>query len=159
MSFRCISIDTAAAERFRQTDKDDAGDDLRRVTVWTEPGGGLSPCRHCLSPIEDGRDALLGSYHLQRPLGAYWTPSPIFVHADTCVRFDEAGTLPAFMRDIPLSVRAYDGDDQMLYDLSGLASGDEADAMIERGLNDPRARYANIHTAKFGCFLCRVEAA
>jgi hypothetical protein len=159
MSFRCISMDTAVAERFRQTGKDDADEALHRVTVRSMPGGGLSPCRHCLSPIEDGRDALLGSYHLERPLGAYWTPSPIFVHADSCARFDKARTLPEFMRGIPLSVRAYDADDQMVYDLSGLASGAEADAMIERGLADGRARYANIHTAKFGCFLCRVEAA
>jgi len=159
MSFRCVSMDSAAVERFRQTGKDDAGADLRRVTVERVPGGGLSPCRHCLTPIEDGRDALLGSYHLERPLGAYWTPSPIFVHADSCDRFDAAGTLPEFMHGIPLSVRAYDGDDQMVYELSGLAEGADANAMIERGLGDGRARYANIHTAKFGCFLCRVEAA
>jgi len=158
MSFHCVSMATAAAERFRQTGKDDAGDELHRVTVRSEPGGGVSPCRHCLSPIEDGRDALLGSYHLERPLGAYWTPSPIFVHADTCARFETVDALPAFMRGIPLSVRAYNADDQMIYELSDVTSGTDADALIERGLGDPRARYANIHTAKFGCFLCRVEA-
>ena len=158
MTFRCISIDTAVAERFRATGADDTGEVLRRVTVRRVAGGGLSPCRHCLSPIEDGRDALLGSYRLERPLGAYWTPSPIFVHADTCARFDAANRLPEFMHGIPLSVRAYDADDQMVYDLSDLTSGAEAEALIERGLGDERTRYANIHTGRFGCFLCRVEA-
>lgn len=157
MSFRCVSMETAVTEQFRRTGKDDAGDELRRITVQSVPGGGLSPCRHCLTPIEDGRDALLGSYHLERPLGAYWTPSPIFVHADACGRFDVSGTLPEFMHGIPLSVRVYDGEDLMLYELSGITEGPEADAMIKHGLADDRARFANIHTAKFGCFLCRVE--
>jgi hypothetical protein len=159
MSFRCISIDTAAADRFREIGKDDAGGDLCRMTVHRVEGGGAYPCRHCLGLVEEGRDALLASYHLARPLGAYWTPSPIFVHADQCPRFDEVGVLPDFMRHAILSLRAYDADDMMIYDLSDVAPGAEVDPLIERSLSDPRTRYANIHTAQYGCFLCRVEAA
>jgi hypothetical protein len=157
MDFRCIPIATAVADRFRATGVDDAGDALRRMTA-RDAAGGRYPCRHCLGIVEDGRDALLGSYRLERPLGAYWTPSPIFVHADACARFDRDGALPGFMRHTPLSVRAYDAGDQMIYDLSDVASGEDIDALIERCLGDARTRYANIHTARFGCFLCRVEA-
>jgi hypothetical protein len=159
MAYRCVSIDTEVARRFRETGCDDAGNALRRVTVRRVPGGGLSPCRHCLAPIEDGHGALLGSYSLVRPKGAYWTPSPIFVHADACARFAEDGALPDFMRRIPLSVRAYDEADQMVYDLSDAVPGAEAEALLGRALADARTRYANIHTARFGCFLCRVEPA
>jgi hypothetical protein len=159
MAYRCIPIDTVAAERFRATGRDDAGGALRRVIVKRVPGGGTYPCRHCLAPAEDGSEVLLGSFSLARPKGAYWTPSPVFVHADACPRFDESGDLPAFMRRIPLSIRAYDAADQMLYDLSDAIPGAEADALIERALGDARTQYANIHTARFGCYLCRVERA
>jgi hypothetical protein len=157
MSYRCIPIETAVADRFRWTGRDDAGAELRRVTVHRVPGGATYPCRHCLSPVEDGRDALLGSFHLEKPHGAYWTPSPVFVCADGCRQFDAAGTLPPFMRNVLLAVRAYDADDQMIYPLSDVAPGREVDALIERNLDDARTRYLNLHTARYGCFLCRVE--
>lgn len=157
MSFRCIPIETAVADRFRATGLDDAGHDLKRLTVRRVAGGASYPCRHCLDPVADGRDALLGSYHLEKPHGAYWTPSPIFVHADACERFGADGNLPAFMRNVLLSVRAYDAGDQMLYDLSDVAPGRDVDGLIERGLGDARTRYLNLHTARFGCYLCRVE--
>ncbi len=94
-----------------------------------------------------------------KPKGAYWTPSPVFVHADECERFQDGNALPPFMRKIPLSVRAYDAADQMIYDVSDAVPGAEVDGLLERALGDARTRYANIHTARFGCFLCRVEAA
>jgi len=157
MSYRCIPIETAVADRFRWTGRDDAGEDLRRVTVHRVAGGATYPCRHCLSPVEDGRDALLGSYHLEKPHGAYWTPSPVFVHADGCRPFERVGELPDFMRNVLLAVRAYDADDQMIYPLSDVAPGREVDALIERNLDDARTHYLNLHTARYGCFLCRIE--
>ena len=45
----------------------------------------------------------------------------------------------------------------MLYDLSDVAEGDAVDALVARCLEDDRTAYANIHTARFGCFLCRIE--
>jgi hypothetical protein len=157
MDYRFFAIDTATAERSRASGRDDAGADLRRITVRRTPGGGTYPCRHCLAPTEDGRDVLLGSLSLARPQGAYWTPSPAFIHADACERFDERGGLPTFMRKIPLSIRAYDAADQMVYDVSDVTPGAEADALLARAFGDARTRYANIHTARFGCYLCRVE--
>lgn len=159
MDFRFIAIDTDVAERFRASGCDDAGAALRRMTVRRVPGGGVYPCRHCLAPAEDGRDVLLGSLSLARPQGAYWTSSPAFIHADPCARFDEGGGLPPFMRKIPLAIRAYDEADQMVYDVSDVTPGAEADSLLARAFGNARTRYANIHTARFGCYLCRVERA
>ncbi|MGE5146586.1 MAG: DUF1203 domain-containing protein [Candidatus Eiseniibacteriota bacterium] len=159
MTFRCIPIDSAVADRFRASGRDDAGDGLKRITVHRVAGGANYPCRHCLAPVEDGRDALLGSYHLDRPHGAYWTPSPIFVHADGCAPFDEPDRLPDVLRRPLLSVRAYDAAEQLIYELSDVAPGAEVDPLIERCLADDRTQFLNLHTARFGCFLCRVEHA
>jgi hypothetical protein len=58
-----------------------------------------------------------------------------------------------------VSVRAYDGADQCLYDLGVVCTGEEAEAPLTRALADPRTAFVNIHTARPGCLLSRVERA
>ena len=152
IGFQCIPMDSAAAERFRRTGNDDAGDPLHR-RIADHP----SPCRHCLADAVTGEPVLLGSYHFGRPRGVYWTPSPIFVHAESCERFERAGTVPEIVRNRLVSVRAYDADDMCLYDLGDVCDGREVERLISRALADRRTDCVNIHTARPGCFLCRVE--
>jgi Protein of unknown function (DUF1203) len=94
------------------------------------------------------------SYDLRRPRGVYWTPSPIFVHAEPCERFTAVNEVPEIVRGTLVSLRSYDSEDMCLYDLG---QGTEIDEPLTRALNDPRTAYVNIHTAKPGCFFCRVE--
>jgi hypothetical protein len=152
-AFRCVPIATSIAERFRATGRDDRGNALRRVVAE----GRGEPCRHCLREASAGETVLLGSYDLPRPRGIYWTPSPIFVHADACPAFGEPDMIPEIVRGRLVSVRAYDSDDQCLYDLGHAGDGDGVDAPLARALADERAAFVNIHTAKPGCLLCRVE--
>src|SRR5216684_561584 len=93
IGFHCVPMDTASATRFRQTDRDDAHNPLHR-RIADHP----SPCRHCLAEAEVGEPVLLGSYHFGRPHGVYWTPSPIFVHAEPCERFEQSDTVPEIVR-------------------------------------------------------------
>jgi hypothetical protein len=153
MTFRCIPIPTETAERFRRTGVDDAGNTLRRVTAEE----GAAPCRHCLRNARAGDLMLLGSYNLPGPLGIYWTPSPIFVHAVPCDRFSGTDEIPETVRHRLVSVRAYDRDDQCLYDLGEAVEGPEVDLPLARAIADPRTKFVNIHTAKPGCLLVRVE--
>lgn len=152
-TFRCVPIDPAIADRFRASGLDDGGNRLRRRAADAP-----SPCRVCLRDAVAGEAVLLGSYHLPRPRGIYWTPSPIFVHAEPCVPFAMADTIPGIVRNRLVSVRAYDTDDQCVYDLGHAGDGDGVDAPLARALADPRTAFVNIHTAKPGCLLCRVEA-
>jgi hypothetical protein len=154
-AFQCIPMETEIADRFRRTGVDDNGNVLRRMMA-SQDGG--FPCRHCLRLAEAGETVLLGSYNLPRPLGIYWTPSPIFLHAEACDRFDAANEVAPIVRANPLvSVRAYDADDLCLYDLGQVCSGAEVDAPLGRALDDPRTAFVNIHTARPGCLLSRVE--
>ena len=89
IGFRCIPMDTASAVRFRQTGRDDSGNFLHRK-IADHP----APCRHCLAESQIGTPVLLGSYHFGRPHGVYWTPSPIFLHAEPCERFERADIVP-----------------------------------------------------------------
>jgi hypothetical protein len=154
-AFQCIPMATETADRFRRTGVDDNGNVLRRM-VATQDGG--FPCRHCLRLAKPGEAVLLGSYNLPRPLGIYWTPSPIFLHAEACDRFAAANEVAPIVRANPLvSVRAYDAEDLCLYDLGQVCPGAEVDAPLGRALDDPRTAFVNIHTARPGCLLSRVE--
>lgn len=153
--FRCVAIPTEDADRFRLTGMDDRGNALRRMEA-TEAGG--FPCRHCLSFARPGETVLLGSYNLPRPQGIYWTPSPIFVHAESCPRFAADDTVaPIVGQGALVSLRAYDQADQCLYDLGQVCAGAEVNAPLERALSDPRTAFVNVHTARPGCMLSRIE--
>ena len=153
--FRCVPIDTGVAERFRRSGVDDRGNALRRMTA-DKPYG--FPCRHCLECAQPGQDMLLGSYDLPRPRGIYWTPSPVFVHAAPCPAFDAVDTLvPTVVANGLISVRAYDGADQVIYDLGHVCEGRDAHGPLRQALEDVRTAFVNIHTARPGCLLARVE--
>ena len=154
-AFRCVPIDSVTADRFRRTGQDDNANTLRRVVA--SAAGGF-PCRHCLCCAAPGEAMLLGSYNLPRPRGIYWTPSPIFLHAEPCQRFAADNAIAPIVTANPLvSVRAYDGADQCLYDLGQVCPGEDVAPPLARALDDPRCAFVNIHTARPGCLLVRVE--
>lgn len=150
--FRCHPIPTATAARFRTTRIDDRG---QPVQVRTSTEGGM-PCRHCLQNSRPGEEMLLGAFDLLRPKGVYWTPSPIFVHADACPRFDRENEVVETVRTSLVSLRSYGADDLILYDLGVVSDGRGVDGLLDRALADDRTAYVNIHTARPGCLLCVV---
>src|SRR6266481_985787 len=87
----------------------------------------------------------------------YWTPSPIFLHAEPCERFERADIVPEIVRHRLVSVRAYDADDMCIYDVGDVCDGTDVERLLDRALADRRTDCVNIHTARPGCFLCRVE--
>jgi hypothetical protein len=152
--FRCIAMPTETATRFRATGRDDRGNALIHRPV---DGPGF-PCRHCLRLGAPGEAMLLGSWDLPRPAGIYWTPSPVFIHADDCPRFAaENAIAPSVLANGIVSVRSYDAADLCLYDLGQVCEGREVAAPLARALADPRTRFVNIHTARPGCWLAGVE--
>ena len=154
-AFHCIPMPTETAERFRRTGLDDRGNALRRMAATAQGG---FPCRHCLQLGKPDEVMLLGSYDLPRPSGIYWTPSPVFVHADACPRYDAPdGIAPTVTANGLVSVRAYDAADQVLYDLGHVCPGAEVAEPLARALDDPRTAFVNVHTARPGCWLARVE--
>ena len=154
--FQCIPIPTDVAERFRRSLIDDSGNALRSIEA-TEHGS--FPCRHCLAFAKPGERMLLGSYNLPQPQGIYWTPSPIFIHERPCLRFTaENAVAPIIGQGALISIRAYDSADQCIYDLGHVCAGAAMDAPLDQALSDPRTAFVNIHTARPGCMLARIEA-
>jgi hypothetical protein len=153
-TFRCLPMETDAARRFRATRRDDRGGP---VHVRPVDGPGF-PCRHCLRLGQPGETMLLASWDLPKPLGPYWTPSPVFLHAHDCARAELADALPETVTANALvSLRHYDAEGMCLYDLGVVVPGTEAEAALRDRLADPRIAFVNIHTARPGCWLTRVE--
>jgi hypothetical protein len=152
--FRCLPIPTQAVRRFRLSGVDDRGSTLMQRLPGPDS---RCPCRHCLRYAADGETMLLGSYDLPRPMGTYWTPSPIFLHADECAAYARTDHIPEIVRGALVSVRAYDDASLCLYDLGEVCEGAEVDAPLQRALADPRTAFVSLHTAKPGCMLCQVE--
>ena len=152
--FRCVPIPIGTARRWRATGRDDRGGTLHRRVV---DGPGF-PCRHCLRLGEAGEEMLLGSYDLPHPQGAYWTPSPIFLHARDCPRFAAADEIaPTVLANGLVSVRSYDAAEMCLYDLGAVSEGKAVAPALMRALADGRTRWINIHSARPGCLLTAVE--
>jgi hypothetical protein len=154
--FRCIPLPTETARRFRRTGLDDRGARVHRRHV---DGPGF-PCRHCLRLGQPGETMLLASWDLPRPLGTYWTPSPVFLHAQECVAYAVEDVLPQTVTaNALISLRSYDAAGLCLYDLGVVLDGARAEAPLRRALDDPRTAFVNIHTARPGCWLASAERA
>jgi len=154
--FRCMPMDRASASRFRATRIDDRGG---AVHVRPVDGPGF-PCRACLRLGEPGETMLLASWNLPAPMGPYWTPSPVFLHAHDCAARVEEDRLPQTVTENSIiSLRHYDKDGMCIYDLGVVLQGDAAEGPLRERLADPRVAFVNIHTARPGCWLTRVERA
>ncbi len=152
--FRCVPMDAESAARFRATHRDDRGGTVLERTV---DGPGF-PCRACLRLGRPGETVLLASWDLPLPQGPYWTPSPVFLHAHDCGDAPVDGALPETVtQNAMVSLRHYDAEGMCLYDLGVVVPGEEADAALRARIDDPRVAYVNIHTARPGCWLTRVE--
>lgn len=152
--FRCVPMDTESAQRFRATRVDDRGGPAHSRIV---DGPGF-PCRHCLKLGEIGEEMLLVSWDLPLPQGPYWSPSPVFLHARNCAAAVIEDALPETVTaNLIVSLRHYDAAGMCLYDLGMVSAGDAALAPLRERLRDPRVAYVNIHTARPGCWLTRVE--
>ena len=154
--FSCHAMDPAAATRFRLSRRDDRGGPVHTRLV---DGPGF-PCRHCLRLGRPGETMLLASWDLPLPQGPYWTPSPVFLHAESCPHATLSDTLPETVTVNSLvSLRHYDADGMCLYDLGIVVPGEAAEDALRERLADPRLAYVNIHTARPGCWLARVTPA
>lgn len=154
--FRCLPMDAPAAARIRATGRDDRGEPVHR-RVADGPG---FPCRACLRLARPGEAMLLASWDLPLPRGVYWTPSPVFLHEADCGGAAVEDALPETVTANALvSLRCYDGAGLCLYDFGLVLEGAAALAPLRERLEDGRVAFVNIHTARPGCWLTRVERA
>jgi len=122
-----------------------------------ETARGTGPCRCCLRPFVPGVDErLLFTY---RPAGdgeSLMAPGPVFIHAEHCTAFSEAG-FPDQLRSLPLAFEARASGGRVLRVSASFELGPER--QIEALFAETSAQWLHVRHAEAGCFIARVDRA
>ena len=152
MRFNVTALDSTSAAIYR--DEIASGTRPGHQVTLAEPG---APCRHCLVPGAPGEEMLLLTHQPFTGDSPYTVPSPIFIHAVACTRYETPDELPALLRNGLRAVRSYDARHDLID--GEVVAGMDLESSIERLFEDQRAAYLHIHSATAGCFTCRVDRA
>ena len=113
MSIRIVALDSALVKRLQNGGLDANGQKPERHVC---EGGGMMPCRHCLTDIRAGEPYLILAH---RPFGSvqpYAEQGPIFLHAEGCARHPDGADVPAMFRERKdYLIRGYGADDRIVY--------------------------------------------
>lgn len=129
---------------------------MRRVIVPEAPGLNY-PCRISLDFASAGDELLLVNYrHLDQPHSPYRAEGPIFIRRDA-VAFAGMNRFPPVIMQRPMSVRGYDADGMMLE--GEVAGGEALQALVREWLARSDIAHVDVHSARRGCFFCRIYRA
>ena len=154
MELRASGISTVVFDQLRNGGADANGQPpLVRLAE-----GAANPCRHCLQLIVPGAEKLVLNFRPFPRAQPYAETGPIFLHNETCARYEGAG-LPAWFHFLdPAAVRGYDAEDWIRYETGQIVRGADLTAVCQSILSDQSIAYVHIRS-KFGCFQCRVDRA
>jgi hypothetical protein len=127
---------------------------VRRVA----PAGSTYPCRVSLRHAAPGETVILTNYvHLADPASPYRSLGPIFVRRDPGPTFDRVNEVPPMLQAWPLSLRAYDRHNMIV--AAEVTTGDALADVVGRLFERDEIASLHVHSAAYGCYLCRVERA
>lgn len=153
-SFRVAAIPTKVAELVRTTRSSPGYGHPAHEEVAT----GYGPCRHCLRDFQVGKDRrILFTYDPFHGIEPLPLPGPIFIHAESCERFPDAGGFPQDLRSHRLTFAAY-GDSRRLVSEEYVANG-EVEPAISRLLERNEVNYVHVRNTEAGCYDFRIERA
>lgn len=115
------------------------------------------PCRISLADAPVGEDLLLLPFTHQDSRSPYRASGPIFVRRGQAREARYVNELPPYLALRPLSLRAYDANDEMVD--AEVVDGREAEPLVRRFLARDDVAYLHAHFARRGCFACRIDRA
>ncbi len=144
-SYRVVPLPTEVAVAARQAAEAGAPDHAR---IRADAPTGY-PCRHCLRWAETGEELILFPY-ASIPSGyPYAETGPIFVHAQSCARYEAIDRYPEDFRKGRV-LRAYNEGREMI-DAAVVAERDP-ETVIENLLQNPETSFLQARSADRGCF-------
>lgn len=128
----------------------------RRFVVPDNPGIGY-PCRVSLAFARAGEEVLLVNHrHLDLATTPYRAEGPVFVRKNA-QPYTRVGDYPEIVMQREMAVRAYDAAGMMIE--AELAAKSELIALTEQWLGRGDVAHVDYHSARRGCFFCRVRCA
>jgi Protein of unknown function (DUF1203) len=152
-SVRIVAITTEVAEQVRTTLKAP----VYGFPAHLEAAEDGAPCRHCLRIIGAKERRILFTYDRFTGKESLPQPGPVYIHADGCQRYPEAGEFPEELRNSPRTVEAY-ANGRKLKAQSYVADG-HFEPVIESMFADRDVDYLQINSTTAGCFTFRIERA
>jgi len=123
--------------------------------AYREVAGGYGPCRLCLRTFAVGReDRLLFTYQPFMEPGSLPAPGPVFVHAESCARYD-ALEFPPELRDLPIVVEGFRAGGSLA--VQQRVNGGPPEEVIATVFAMPDIAYAHLRNGEAGCFMARVD--
>ena len=150
--YRYIAIPQATADRVRLTMKSPGyGHPAHR-----EVASGYGPCRLCLRTFEIGRDKrILFTLDPFYGLESLPLPGPVFIHAESCVRYSENSGFPEDLKPHRLTLNGYAMGRRLLVQ-EYVVDGQVEDALA-RVFLIPGILYVHVRDTEAGCYDLRVE--
>jgi hypothetical protein len=150
--FRVAAIPTKVADLVRSSMRSPGYGHPAHIEMAT----GYGPCRHCLRDFQVGKERrILFTYNPFHGFEPLPLPGPIFIHADPCERFSDAGGFPKDLRSHRLTFAAY-GEGRRLLAEEYVENG-EVDALIVKLLNRTDVNYLHVRDTEAGCYDFRIE--
>ena len=117
-----------------------------------------APCRHCLRTFAAGQERrILFTYDRFTGLELLPQPGPIYIHADNCPRYPEAGGFPEELRGSLRTLEAYARGRRLL--AQEYVSDGKFEPVIEELFTRADVGYLQVNSTTAGCFTFRIERA
>jgi hypothetical protein len=154
MDFRVLPLDPAPFQHlFGRDDAALAAVGIESRIVDRSPG---FPCRIGLRDPEPGTRMLLLNHEHQPAATPYRASHAIFVEDGARAVAPWVNRIDDYLATRLLSVRAFDASHHMQD--ADVCEGRDAAALFRQMLSAPGTGYLQVHTARRGCYLARVEA-
>lgn len=126
----------------------------RRIIVSEHPG---TPCRVSLSDAEVGETVILTHFTHQPAASPFRSSHAIFVRQNAMQAHPAPNVVPAMLRALLISLRAFDVADMMV--MADVVDGQDLAAALDHSFANPAVAYIHLHIAKQGCFAASVVRA
>jgi hypothetical protein len=144
-NYRVVPLPTEVAETARRMAQAGATD--HAYVTADSPAG--YPCRHCLRWARPGEKLVLFPYPSIPPGRPYSETGPVFVHAQSCPRYDATSQYPTDFRSGRV-IRAYNATQDMI--AAEAVATNDPEAVIEKLLANPETEFLQARSADRGCY-------
>ena len=150
-SFRVVALPTEIAEAARRNAASSAPD--HKISVVENEQ--TAPCRHCLTWAKPGERVILFPYQAIPSEFPYGERGPIFVHAESCSRYDSPNEFPRELRR-GRAIRGYNQENEIIAAEVLDGAPEETAARL---LENDAVRFLHVRSASAGCYTFKVERA
>jgi Protein of unknown function (DUF1203) len=155
MSIRIVALDSALVKKLQNGGLDANGHKPERHIC---EGGGMMPCRHCLTDIKAGEPYLILAHRPFPAAQPYAEQSPIFLHAESCRRHPDSEDVPAMFRERKdYLIRGYSADDRIVYGTGKIVAPAAMAEAAREMFGNARVAYIHVRSASNNCYQARID--